>query len=85
MTTDPTGDVPLDIPFARLERTLIDEYVRAQGYDPQHLSALPQAQRDALLAAASVYASAKLTEVESRSRYVREMHDGAGRKSNRPE
>lgn len=67
---------PLQAPLSQLERTLIDEFVRAQGYDPLRLSELPGHEREALLKEASLYASTKLTEVESRSHFVHEIHDG---------
>jgi hypothetical protein len=59
-----------------LERTLIDEFVRSKGYDPGRLDELTADVRDALLKDASVYASARLAEVESRSHFVHEIHDG---------
>jgi hypothetical protein len=63
-------------PLATLERAFIEEYIRRRGYDPLELAALPDETRDALLRDASVYASAKLTEVESRSHFLDEIHDG---------
>jgi len=60
-----------------LERALIDEYVRARGHDPRKLSEVPEPGRSALLRDASTYASLKLTEVESRSHFLDEIHDGA--------
>ena len=65
----------MDAPLSGLERALIDEFIRARGYDPLRLDDLPAAQRDALLKEASTYASAKLCEVESRSRFVDELHE----------
>jgi hypothetical protein len=59
-----------------LERALIVEYVRARGYDPLRLADLPEEERKALLKDASVHASLKLTEVESRSHFLDELHDG---------
>ena len=61
-------------PFGRLERTIIDDFLRRRGYDPDHLAALPHAERDALLKEASIYASARLAEVESRSHLLDELH-----------
>ncbi len=69
---------PGDAPLGQLERTLIDEYVRMRGYDPRALSRLPSAVRDALLKDASVYASSRLSEVESRSHYLHELHNAIG-------
>jgi hypothetical protein len=60
-----------------LELALIDEFVRSRGYDPRNLSDLAEEERKALLRDASVHASMKLTEVESRSHFLDEIHDGA--------
>jgi hypothetical protein len=65
---------PLQPPLSRLELILIDEFVRTQGYDPDRLSDLPEQERKNLLRDASVYASMKLTEVESRAHFVEEIH-----------
>jgi hypothetical protein len=67
-----------DAPLARLEQSLIDEYVRMHGHDPERLSELVAADRDALLRSASLYASGKLSEVETRSHYLHELHDAIG-------
>jgi hypothetical protein len=69
---------PLQAPLGQLELALIDEFVRGRGYDPAHLSDLPEEERDTLLREASVYASGRLTEVESRSHFIHEVYDGAG-------
>jgi hypothetical protein len=66
-------DVP---PLEQLERALIDEFIRDRGHDPSHLDMLPAAERHVLLAAASVHASLRLMEVESRARFVHDIHDG---------
>jgi hypothetical protein len=66
----------LDAPLSQLERSLIDKFIRARGYDPHRLADLPQHKRETLLADASVYASGKLTEVEARSHFLDEIHDG---------
>ena len=68
-------DVPVESPLAQLERVFINEFVRARGHDPLKLDELAEPERRSLLAEASVYASAKLSEVESRSHFVHEMHD----------
>ena len=65
---------PLDV----LERSLIDEYLRMCGHDPHKLEALPEERRHALLKEASVYASSKLSEVESRSHYIHGLHEAIG-------
>jgi hypothetical protein len=70
---------PLQAPFGQLERSLIDEFLRARGYDPAGLDDLPDDERERLLTDASVYASGKLVEVEARSHFLDEMHrDSSG-------
>jgi hypothetical protein len=66
----------IDTPLSQLERSLIETFVRGRGYAPDDLTALAEADRHALLKDASVYASSKLSEVESRARFVHEIHDG---------
>ena len=63
-------------PHGQLERALIDEFVRQRGYDPQGLAGLPEQEREELLKQASVHASARLAEIESRSHYLDEVHHG---------
>ena len=62
-------------PLAELERVFIDAFVRARGHDPRQLSVLPESEREALLKDASIDASARLAEIESRSHLVHEIHD----------
>ena len=69
---------PAEAPLARLEQSLIDEYVRLHGHDPAKLADMLAADRDALLRGASLYASGKLSEVETRSHYLHELHDAIG-------
>jgi hypothetical protein len=75
MTNDP--DVPpLEEPLAELERRLIEEYLRAHGLDPDTARQRSDAVTRKVLADAAQYAALKLTEVESRAHYVRDLHDG---------
>lgn len=76
---------PQQPPLGELERAFIDEFVRGRGYDPLKLSDLSEHEREALLKDASVYASSKLTEVESRSHFVQEIHDHSGGSTSKPE
>jgi len=62
-------------PLAQLERAFIEEFLRARGFDLSTLTRLPTAEADALWKEASLYASGKLTEVESRAHYVNDLHD----------
>jgi len=65
---------PVEAPLGQLERTLIDEFIRARGYDSMTIRELPEAAARALMAEASVYASGKLMEVEARAQYLDEIH-----------
>jgi hypothetical protein len=65
-----------ETPLAKLERSLIDEFVRGRGYDPHQLADLPEAERERVLADADIYVSGKLAEVEARSHFLGEIHDG---------
>jgi hypothetical protein len=67
---------PLHDPLADLERALIDEFLRARGHSLSSLRELPPEQATTLLKEASLYASSKMTEVESRAHYVDELHHG---------
>jgi hypothetical protein len=75
MSSDRSDPPAMRTPLDQLERTLIEEYLRGRGYDPLKLSDLPESERRLLLKEASVYASSKLSEVESRSHYVQEIHE----------
>lgn len=74
MARDDIQPNPLQPPLGNLERTLIDEFLQLRGLDRQALDKLSEAERHDLLAEASSYASSKLTEIESRSHYVHELH-----------
>ena len=67
---------PLHEPLAQLERHLIDDYLLALGYDPDAVRQRRDTAARALMAAASQHAALRLTEVESRAHYIRELHDG---------
>jgi hypothetical protein len=67
---------PLHDPLAQLERHLIDDYLLALGHDPAALRQRLDAAARTLLAAASQHAALRLTEVESRAHYIRDLHDG---------
>lgn len=72
-TTKPDAHAVRD-PEGQLERAFIDEFLRAHGHDPRAIDALPEHERKTLLREASVYAAGKLTEVEARAHFVRELH-----------
>ena len=66
--------VPLHEPLAGLEHQLISAYVAGAGHDLQELLARADEEAKRLLAEASRYASAKLSEIEARSHYVHHLH-----------
>ena len=72
--TKPIDTPPLEEPLAALERELIGAYVSGAGQDPHTLLARNDNDARTLLAAASRYASEKLTEIEARSHWVRSLH-----------
>ena len=65
---------PVQDPEAQLERALIDEFLRTRGHDSRSMKRLPEDERKRLLQDASRHAAAKLAEVESRARFVHELH-----------
>ena len=76
MATDRTDITPLEEPLAELERRLIDEYIRGLGHNPDLLRASMDTDARRILVDASTYAATRLSEVEARSHYVRELHTG---------
>ena len=74
MTDEELGRAPLEAPLAKLERQLISAYVAGAGHDLHALLARSDDEARALLKEASAYATAKLTEVESRAQYLRALH-----------
>jgi hypothetical protein len=59
---------------AQLEQAYITEFLQRRGHTFATLRSLSQPEVDALMKEASVYASARLTEVESRAHYVHDIH-----------
>lgn len=74
MTATPFDGQPLGHAERQLEQTLIQEFLRARGYDARALEALPEKDRKRLLTEASVHAAGKLAEVEARAHFVKDVH-----------
>lgn len=68
-----TTKTPLEEPLAELERQLIAAYVAGAGEDLDTLRTRNDEAARTLLTEASMYASARLTEVESRSHYLHKL------------
>ncbi len=72
-TTGPNAPLMED-PNAQLERALIVEYLKSKGHTFESLHRLPEAEARLLMTEASLYASARLAEVETRANVVHEIH-----------
>jgi len=59
---------------AHLELALMEQFIRARGYDPAKLGELLADERERLQKEASAHAAGKLAEVESRAHFIRELH-----------
>lgn len=68
---------PLEEPLAELERQLISAYVAGAGEDLQLLRGRTDARARQVLVEASRYASEKLSEIEARLHYLRNLHGQA--------
>jgi hypothetical protein len=73
MKTNNDDRPPMEEPLAELERELISAYVAGAGQDLQALLARNDKEARHLLTDASLYASSRLTEVESRMHYLRSL------------
>jgi hypothetical protein len=64
----------MEDPEGQLETALVEEFLRARGFDSSALHALPADEAKRVLTEASVYAATKLAEVEARAHFVRAIH-----------
>ena len=76
MERDRTDIPPMEEPLAELERRIIDEYIRALGQDPATLRSSTDPASLKILSDASTYAATRLSEIEARSHYLRQLHSG---------
>jgi hypothetical protein len=71
---DQTSDAtPRQDTMAELERHLIQAYLTGAGQDLHALTTRDDAESRRLLAAASQYASSRLSEIEARLHYLRSL------------
>ena len=68
---------PIEEPLAELERDLIAAYIAGAGQDVHDLRTRSDDAARHLLAEASRYASAKLSEIEARFHYLHRLHGDA--------
>jgi hypothetical protein len=81
MTMTSTDTVPIEEPLAELERHLIAAYLAGAGQDLHDLRTRTDDAARNLLAEASRYASARLSEIEARFQYLQTLHGNALRNS----
>lgn len=72
--TGPIDQPPRPDQTAELEKSFIAEFLEQRGHTMQTVRELPDAERHALLREASLHASMRLSEVESRAHYVDALH-----------
>jgi hypothetical protein len=76
MTTPQPEETGERLARTQLERAFLEEYLRGLGHSLEELPTLPPAEVKVLMRAASLYASMRLEEVESRSHLIEEIHGG---------
>ncbi len=77
MTTEKMERAPIEEPLAEIERQLINAYITGAGYERRDLNNRNDPEAKKVLADASCYASEKLSEIEARAHFVRELHGHA--------
>ena len=68
------SETALDEPRARLEKIYLQAYLRAKGCTLQSLHELPDEEAKRLMTEASIYASSRLAEIETREQLLNELH-----------
>lgn len=64
-------------PLAGLERIFMQVYLRGKGHTWHSVHELPEQEAKRLMAEASVFASTKLAEVETRAQFMHDIHGTA--------
>lgn len=65
---------PVEDPQAQLAKTFIEEYLNKENQSLETVHLLPEDQAKSLLVRASIYASTKMAELESRAHVVKSLH-----------
>jgi DNA primase catalytic subunit len=68
----------LGAPLGSMERTLMVEYLRSRGVEPEDLDRLPAEEQERLRREAALHASAKLEQIEEQARFVHRFHEAGG-------
>ena len=74
-TADKDSYKPEDETRAILEKGIIDEFLKNKGYTRESLKKLPPEDARRIMTEASIYASGKLTEIETKAHYRQEIKD----------
>jgi hypothetical protein len=77
MATNQQLGNPIEEPLARLERELMTAYIAGAGENIEELVARTDERARRLLSDASLYATSRLAEVETRSHYLRSLRGEA--------
>jgi hypothetical protein len=67
-------DVPREDLEAKLERALMEEFLRSHQHSFDEIATLPDAERRHLLHDAALYAAGRLAEIGARAHYVEDLH-----------
>ncbi|HEX9076102.1 MAG TPA: hypothetical protein VF932_10005 [Anaerolineae bacterium] len=65
---------PVEDPQAQLAKTFIEEYLNKENQSLETVHLLPEKDAKCLLVKASIYASTKMAELESRAHVVKSLH-----------
>jgi hypothetical protein len=65
---------PIQDHEAKLERALVDEFLRMRGYAREDLAALPEEESAQLWREARMHAAERLAEIGARAHFVKEIH-----------
>lgn len=65
---------PVEDPQAQLAKTFIEEYLNKENQSLETVHLLPEKDAKRLLVKASIYASTKMAELESRAHVVKSLH-----------
>jgi len=71
------AETALEDPQAKLEKALIEEYLRQRGYSLADVDFKKPDERQQLLTEAARYAAVRLAEIDARAAYVQQIHGDA--------
>lgn len=73
------AETELQDPQGKLERALIEEYLRQHGCSLDTVSMKAPGERRRLLAEAAQHAAVRLAEIDARAAYIHDIHGGSER------